>query len=46
MIAELPTVSETLPGFEMASWFGLLAPTRTAPAATYTRRLHLSEGAE
>ena len=32
MMPELPTVSETLPGFEMLSWFGLLAPAGTPPA--------------
>ena len=28
----LPTVAETLPGFEMTSWFGLMAPAGIAPA--------------
>lgn len=32
MAPELPTVAETLPGFEMLSWFGLLAPANTPPA--------------
>ena len=32
MMPELPTVAETLPGFEMLSWFGLLAPVGTPPA--------------
>jgi tripartite-type tricarboxylate transporter receptor subunit TctC len=29
---DVPTVSETLPGFEMLSWFGLLAPAGAPPA--------------
>jgi len=32
MMPELPTMAETLPGFEMLSWFGLLAPAGTPPA--------------
>jgi len=28
----LPTVNETIPGFEAASWYGLLAPAGTPPA--------------
>jgi tripartite-type tricarboxylate transporter receptor subunit TctC len=28
-LPELPTMAETLPGFEMMSWFGLLAPAGT-----------------
>jgi tripartite-type tricarboxylate transporter receptor subunit TctC len=36
MLAGVPTVSETLPGFEMLSWYGLLAPAN-APAAVITR---------
>jgi tripartite-type tricarboxylate transporter receptor subunit TctC len=33
---ELPTISETLPGFSAVSWFGILAPAGT-PAAVITR---------
>lgn len=33
---ELPTISETLPGFSAVDWFGVLAPTGT-PAAVVTR---------
>jgi tripartite-type tricarboxylate transporter receptor subunit TctC len=29
---ELATVAETLPGFEIVTWWGLLAPARTPPA--------------
>jgi tripartite-type tricarboxylate transporter receptor subunit TctC len=32
MLPDVPTVSETLPGFEMLSWFGLLAPAGAPPA--------------
>ncbi len=28
---DLPTIAETLPGFQMAGWQGLLAPARTSP---------------
>jgi tripartite-type tricarboxylate transporter receptor subunit TctC len=28
---DLPTIAETLPGFQMAGWQGLLAPPRTPP---------------
>jgi len=32
MLTELPTMAEAgLPGFEITSWFGLLAPARTPP---------------
>ncbi|MBV8507963.1 MAG: tripartite tricarboxylate transporter substrate binding protein [Alphaproteobacteria bacterium] len=33
---ELPTISETLPGFSAVSWFGILAPAGT-PVAVITR---------
>jgi tripartite-type tricarboxylate transporter receptor subunit TctC len=36
MLPGVPTVAETLPGFEMLSWFGLLAPAHT-PQAIVTR---------
>jgi tripartite-type tricarboxylate transporter receptor subunit TctC len=36
MMPGVPTVAETLPGFEMLSWFGLLAPAGT-PAAIVNR---------
>jgi len=29
----VPTLAETLPGFEMVGWFAIVAPTGTAPAA-------------
>jgi tripartite-type tricarboxylate transporter receptor subunit TctC len=32
MMPDVPTVAETLPGFEMLSWFGLLAPANTPPS--------------
>jgi len=35
-VSELPTISETLPGFSALSWFGIVAPAGT-PAAVITR---------
>lgn len=32
LFPDLPTVSETLPGFEAATWYGVLAPAGTPPA--------------
>jgi tripartite-type tricarboxylate transporter receptor subunit TctC len=31
VLAEVPTVAETVPGFEAVSWFALFAPGRTPP---------------
>ena len=31
LLAEVPTVAETLPGYEIRRWNGLLAPAKTAP---------------
>ena len=36
MMPGVPTVAETLPGFEMLSWFGMLAPANT-PTTIVTR---------
>lgn len=33
LLPEVPTVAETIPGFEVALWNGLLAPAGTPPAA-------------
>jgi tripartite-type tricarboxylate transporter receptor subunit TctC len=32
MAPDVPTVSETLPGFEIVTWYGVLAPAGTPPA--------------
>ena len=32
-LADVPTVAETVPGFELEGWGGLFAPTATSPAA-------------
>jgi tripartite-type tricarboxylate transporter receptor subunit TctC len=32
-LPQIPTIAETLPGFEIALWNGLMAPTATPPAA-------------
>jgi tripartite-type tricarboxylate transporter receptor subunit TctC len=37
-IRDVPTVAETLPGYELRTWYGLFAPKRTPPAIV--RRLH------
>jgi tripartite-type tricarboxylate transporter receptor subunit TctC len=31
-LPELPTVAESLPGFDISTWQGVLAPARTPPA--------------
>ena len=36
VVPELPTISETLPGFSALSWFGIVAPAGT-PSAVITR---------
>ena len=33
MLPELPTIAETLPGYEVELWFGVMAPKGTPPAA-------------
>jgi tripartite-type tricarboxylate transporter receptor subunit TctC len=33
MAADLPTIAETLPGYEVDNWYGLVAPARTPRAA-------------
>ena len=32
LLPDVPTVGESLPGFEVNSWYGVLAPARTPPA--------------
>ena len=32
MLPELPTIGDTVPGYEATSWFGLLAPSKTPRA--------------
>ena len=36
LLPEVPTVGETLPGYELTNWFGLVAPAAT-PAAVVSR---------
>jgi tripartite-type tricarboxylate transporter receptor subunit TctC len=38
LMPDIPAIAETLPGYELGSWYGLFAPART-PAAL-VRRLH------
>jgi tripartite-type tricarboxylate transporter receptor subunit TctC len=35
---DIPALAETLPGYEAASWYGIVVPTRTPPAVI--ARLH------
>src|SRR6185295_3108571 len=32
LLPDLPAVAESLPGFDVDSWYGVLAPARTPPA--------------
>ncbi len=32
LLPEVPTVADTVPGFEVESWYGVFAPARTSPA--------------
>jgi tripartite-type tricarboxylate transporter receptor subunit TctC len=38
MAPDLPTIAETLPGYEIVTWYGILAPAGTPPAII--NRLH------
>jgi tripartite-type tricarboxylate transporter receptor subunit TctC len=38
LLPEIPAIAETLPGYELGSWYGLFAPAHTPPALV--RRLH------
>ncbi|MDB5372080.1 MAG: tripartite tricarboxylate transporter family receptor [Belnapia sp.] len=42
LLADLPTVAESLPGFEASIWLGLMAPAGTPPAVV--ERLHAELG--
>ena len=39
LLPQLPTVAETLPGFEITQWWGVVLPARTPPAIV--ARLHM-----
>jgi len=41
VVPALPTVAETIPGFEIASWYGLLAPAGTPKAVVTTLNQHV-----
>lgn len=32
LLPDVPTLAETMPGFEVGSWFGVMAPAKTPPA--------------
>jgi tripartite-type tricarboxylate transporter receptor subunit TctC len=32
LLPDLPTAAETMPGFEISSWFGIMVPVKTPPA--------------
>lgn len=38
LIPELPTVADTVPGYEITQWWGIVVPAKTPPAIA--RRLH------
>jgi tripartite-type tricarboxylate transporter receptor subunit TctC len=38
MAPDIPTIADTLPGYEISTWYGILAPTGTPPAII--NRLH------
>jgi tripartite-type tricarboxylate transporter receptor subunit TctC len=42
VIADTPTVAETVPGFELVTWYGIFAPARTPDAVI--RRLNVEIG--
>jgi tripartite-type tricarboxylate transporter receptor subunit TctC len=42
VIADTPTVAETVPGFELVTWYGIFAPVRTPDAVI--RRLNVEIG--
>ncbi|MBS3998123.1 MAG: tripartite tricarboxylate transporter substrate binding protein [Hydrogenophaga sp.] len=43
VMPEVPTVAETLPGFEIDTWWGLIAPAGTPPAAVNRLNAAFSE---
>jgi tripartite-type tricarboxylate transporter receptor subunit TctC len=38
---DVPAVAESLPGYELASWYGLVAPVKTAPQIVETMNKHV-----
>jgi tripartite-type tricarboxylate transporter receptor subunit TctC len=42
-LPDVPTMAETLPGFESAAWFGVVAPPGTAPAIANRINADMSE---
>lgn len=38
---DIPTMAETLPGYEAASWYGLIVPSRTPKAVVATLNAHV-----
>ena len=38
---EIPTMAETLPGYEAASWYGIVVPSRTPKAVVTTLNAHI-----
>ena len=37
-LGDLPTVSETIPDFELVTWHGVMVPAATPPSVTRCRR--------
>jgi tripartite-type tricarboxylate transporter receptor subunit TctC len=42
-LPKLPTVAETVPGYEFASWWGVLAPAGTPPAIVNALNEHIAK---
>jgi tripartite-type tricarboxylate transporter receptor subunit TctC len=43
LLPEVPTVAETVPGFNVSGWFGVYAPAGTAPAIVDLLSGHLQQ---
>ncbi|MBO9353538.1 tripartite tricarboxylate transporter substrate binding protein [Bordetella petrii] len=43
LLPDLPAIAETYPGFEVNSWYGLMAPAKTPPAIVQQLQREVSE---
>lgn len=44
LLPELPTIAETVPGYEMTNWFGVALPSRTPDAIVSALHAHVIKG--